>query len=603
MKKWVKGILALSIIAGIGFGGNYLWSKTNHSRLDDSSIEADADGVERGNSQDSIKFEFTTGATSDIKSTMVALGTKGLNKEDVRGQKYSSILDKVKEKTNEDYPLLMKYFSVKSLEGDNSESINMIMKDLGPINKEVMGLNLEPRITAGYVLDEKQLEKNLEEKFSDIGDKREAITATLSIPYRVSDAKAVINLKQAVKGGEPIDHGTYTMTGAHGLTVSLEHSALKAKADSIGNYTLSQDTITFDGERNITVWLIPDKLKNAKKILYIDEETGKVIKKQVVKGQYGTEGTVEFPKIDGYELNSLETSASFKFEADPGKWEKALKVYYTPVVPPEIDDKDNSGGSGAGGGGTTTEPDNTDKEDSNNDVDTNIGNNSNTNTNNVTKSVTPFKVYGKQKLYRYSHANFTNKRRVQAHAKKVKAHAPVFTVVGKTTASNGAARYKLSDGTHITASSKYVGKLYWNGSYKKLHVTNPKGINTYKTNALSGKVKHVKQGATVAVKQISKKNGMTRYQLANGKYISGSKKLVSPTKPKQVKKVKAKTTVRLYKDVDLKKVVKTYKKGSVINVKGWDHSHGNVHHVSGYKRYKVAGGYITANSKYVKIAQ
>ncbi|MFD1454953.1 DUF5776 domain-containing protein [Levilactobacillus lanxiensis] len=402
-------------------------------------------------------------------------------------------------------------------------------------------------------------------------------------------------MKQAVDGGPTKDHGTFIMKGAHGLTVSLDHSDLKVKANSIGNHTLSQDTITFDkgedGEQNITIWLIPKDMKNSKTFIYVDDKTDKVIKEDVVEGDYGQQMEHVYPDIDGYILNSEKKSCNFTFEADPGQSEQEETVLYTR--------KDESTGNVPGGG--VTEPDNTDKED-NNDVDTNTGNN-NGNTNNVTKSVTPFKVYGKQKLYRYSHANFTNKRRVQAHAKKVKAHAPVFTVVGKTTASNGAARYKLSDGTHITASDKYVGKLYWNGSYKKLHVTNPKGINTYKTNALSGKVKHVKQGTTVAVKQISKKNGMTRYQLANGKYISGSKKLVSPTKPKQVKKVKAKTTVRLYKDVDLKKVVKTYKKGSVINVKGWDHSHGNVHHVSGYKRYKVAGGYITANSKYVKIAQ
>jgi len=67
------------------------------------------------------------------------------------------------------------------------------------------------------------------------------------------------------------------------------------------------------------------------------------------------------------------------------------------------------------------------------------------------------------------------------------------------------------------------------------------------------------------------------------------------SKPKTIKYVRAKTMIRRYEDVNLTKVVQAYQKGTVFTVKGWDYAHT----ASGAKRYKVVGGYITANSKYV----
>ncbi|WP_135368582.1 DUF5776 domain-containing protein [Levilactobacillus suantsaiihabitans] len=314
--------------------------------------------------------------------------------------------------------------------------------------------------------------------------------------------------------------------------------------------------------------------------------------------------------------------SKIKFEADPGNQEEEkiiVRYVEDSVVNPGDDSDDESsetenpgGGAGDGGGSTTGSNDNSGSDngndvnagDNSNNTGNNAGNNTgNSNANNTTTSVSPFKVYGKKKLYRYSHATFTNNRRVQTHAKKVKAHAPVFTVVGKTTSKTGAARYVLNDGTHITAKADYVGKLYWASDYRKLYVTHPKGINTYKSTTLNQKVKSLKQGTAVTVKAVAKKGQMTRYRLADGTYITGNKQYVSPTKPKTVKQVKAKTRVRVYQDVNLNKVVKTYQPGKVIKVNGWNHSRGDVHHVSGVKRYKVAGGYITANSKYVKVVK
>ncbi|WP_204120013.1 DUF5776 domain-containing protein [Levilactobacillus wangkuiensis] len=592
MKKWVKGILALSIIAGIGFGGNYLWSKTNHSRLDDSSIEADAD-VEGASS---LTLQPVDENGKDITNPIpVVLGNVKIES----GDTYKSVLDKVSSDGEQiNYLEALKHFSLVNNNSGEAELYAGVLNDHVKDKYGENTLNVAKGITLienlkgnGYTLNSDALNLKL-------GDQITENNGVLKVPFTKNDIKAKITAHIEVQGTYHTQSYDYWVSKDQ--VIDLEYS----QANNEMNSSLSNTKLKIGSSSNHEYDVFnmsEDALEKLEKatIEYIMPEghESKAPDKLEVPGYPKFQCKIDSPVIEGYVTDQKIVEIDFKKE------QRDFQVVYTE----EKGDNTGTGGETVTGGGSS-DVDSGDKDtDTNVDNDeksTNTGNNNTTtNTNNVTKSVTPFKVYGKQKLYRYSHANFTNKRRVQAHAKKVKAHAPVFTVVGKTTASNGAARYKLSDGTHITASSKYVGKLYWNGSYKKLHVTNPKGINTYKTNALSGKVKHVKQGSTVAVKQISKKNGMTRYQLANGKYISGSKKLVSPTKPKQVKKVKAKTTVRLYKDVDLKKVVKTYKKGSVINVKGWDHSHGNVHHVSGYKRYKVAGGYITANSKYVKIAQ
>jgi len=219
-------------------------------------------------------------------------------------------------------------------------------------------------------------------------------------------------------------------------------------------------------------------------------------------------------------------------------------------------------------------------------------------------TIAPYQVYGKRALYRYQNVDFKKSERVQRYAKKAKTYAPVFTVVEVAKSAAGHTRYELNDGTYITANSDYVGNLYWKGAgYTNLYVTNPKGINTHQATTFSDKGRHLKQGAAVGVTKVVKKGQMTRYQLADGTYITGNKEFVSPTRPLKVIRVKTKATVRLYKTVNLKHVIKTYKRGTTITIKGWDYSHGRDSNQAGTKRYRVAGGYITANNHFVKTIQ
>lgn len=218
--------------------------------------------------------------------------------------------------------------------------------------------------------------------------------------------------------------------------------------------------------------------------------------------------------------------------------------------------------------------------------------------------ITPFKVYGKQALYRYNTPTFKKSQRINRYAKKAKAYAPVFKVVDTAKSANGVLRYKLADGTYITANPDYVAKLYWQGNYQKLYVTNARGIRAH-SKAVFAKAtdeKHFKQGTAINVVKRVKAGQTTRYELTDGTYITGNKQWVSPTKPRLVRQIKAKKTIKLYRNVNLTHKVKAIKQGKTVKVVGWDYSRQNSQTVSGTLRYHVAGGgYITANPKLVMV--
>lgn len=217
------------------------------------------------------------------------------------------------------------------------------------------------------------------------------------------------------------------------------------------------------------------------------------------------------------------------------------------------------------------------------------------------KVPTLLKVYGRQNLYTYKSVNFKKSERIHHYLKKPRTYAPVFDVVDRAESRHGNPRYKLRDGSYITAKKAYVDNLYWQGDQQQLYVTSPRGTNLYQGLPLKDKVRHLKQGTSVQVVKMIKKGYLTRYQLADGTYITGNKQLVSPTKPKVVAKVKTKANINLYRDVNLQRRIKRIAKGQTVAVKGWDYAFGGITGMISHKRYKMAGGYITANTKLIQI--
>ncbi|GEP72085.1 hypothetical protein LRA02_09530 [Lentilactobacillus rapi] len=147
-------------------------------------------------------------------------------------------------------------------------------------------------------------------------------------------------------------------------------------------------------------------------------------------------------------------------------------------------------------------------------------------------------VYATKGIYLYKTANFKNSQRIAKYPKVKRVNRPMFVVVNYARSTNGTLRYKVRDVNHgsktagkvgyITANRKYVVPVYYQTMPKndKMTVINKKGVNAYKQVNLTHKITNYKKGTRLTVKKIVKHNLTTRYQLANGNYITGNKKLV-----------------------------------------------------------------------------
>lgn len=220
-------------------------------------------------------------------------------------------------------------------------------------------------------------------------------------------------------------------------------------------------------------------------------------------------------------------------------------------------------------------------------------------------------VYALKKIYMYSNKDFKQSEQVASYAKKPRINRPMFVVTDYAKSKAGNLRYVVRDVNHhsktagkkgyITADYAFVRPVYYHSSHKTLTVINPRGVNEYKNKNLTGKVKNFKQGTQLKVKGFVKHNLTTRYLLSNGHYITGNRKLVIAGNQKQPKQIKVKKAIYRYNNANFGKHNKLIKKGTVLKVKKWEYSHPYSTTTFGAKRYAVAGGYVTANSKYVKV--
>lgn len=151
-------------------------------------------------------------------------------------------------------------------------------------------------------------------------------------------------------------------------------------------------------------------------------------------------------------------------------------------------------------------------------------------------------VYAVKKIYMYKSPNFNKPNRKVRYNKVPRTKRPMFVVTGYSRSNNGALRYRVRDVNHqtknagkkgyITASTKYVVPVYYQSVPKSrvIKVINSKGIHAYKNKNLTAKVRSYKKNTRLHVKKIIKHNLTTRYQLTNGRYITGNKLLVIQSK-------------------------------------------------------------------------
>ncbi|MCH4165112.1 MAG: BspA family leucine-rich repeat surface protein [Lentilactobacillus diolivorans] len=219
-------------------------------------------------------------------------------------------------------------------------------------------------------------------------------------------------------------------------------------------------------------------------------------------------------------------------------------------------------------------------------------------------------VYSINKIGLYKSTNFSATNRSAWYMKKPRVYRPMFVVTGYARSANGILRYQVRDVNHlsktdgqkgyITASRKYVRPVYYATEHSTVTVINPRGVNAYRKANLVKKARSYRQGTVLHVKRIVTHNLTARYVLTNGDYITANRKLVNMGRHKQVKSVKTKRALNRYNNANFTKKNHTIAKNRALKVYGYDYSQKNSVTKHGALRYRVAGGYITANTKYVR---
>ena len=227
--------------------------------------------------------------------------------------------------------------------------------------------------------------------------------------------------------------------------------------------------------------------------------------------------------------------------------------------------------------------------------------------NTVTPVVKNSVIYATKGLNLYTTPTFNRSARQAHYAQKSRMNRPMFKVIGFTTSKNGVKRYRVKDLNgrrvtgYITTRTDYVAPVYYADKQKQLTVINPKGLNGYAKKNLTGKRAHYRQGQVLRVKRIVSHNLTTRFILGNGQYVSGNKKLVIAGKRAMPERIRTKTAINRYGTANLIKKNTHIAKGTTLKVTGWTYSNANNFRKGDTLRYKVAGGYITGNSHFVKV--
>lgn len=141
-----------------------------------------------------------------------------------------------------------------------------------------------------------------------------------------------------------------------------------------------------------------------------------------------------------------------------------------------------------------------------------------------------------KKIGLYRTPNFKPARRIHWYTKQPRTQWPMFVVTSVATSKQGHLRYHVRDVNHdsatfgktgyITARSSYVVPTYYTKRAARVTVLAKHGIRGYQRTSLKGKSVHYQRNQHLRIKRIVTYHRTTRFQLTNGKYISGNKKLV-----------------------------------------------------------------------------
>ncbi|GAW98210.1 leucine-rich repeat domain-containing protein [Secundilactobacillus mixtipabuli] len=137
----------------------------------------------------------------------------------------------------------------------------------------------------------------------------------------------------------------------------------------------------------------------------------------------------------------------------------------------------------------------------------------------------PHTVYAKRGMRLHRNVSLTSP--IRSYKKQSRAKAASFRVRGIAYDRNGKKRYKV-DGGYITAGSSYVADSHFRSNKVRQVRVLSNRVNSYKDVKLSSnkKVRSYKKGTKLRVKRVVNWGRATRFELTNGRYITGNKQLL-----------------------------------------------------------------------------
>lgn len=225
----------------------------------------------------------------------------------------------------------------------------------------------------------------------------------------------------------------------------------------------------------------------------------------------------------------------------------------------------------------------------------------------------PRVVYAIKSLCLYRHATFRVKERQARYAQQPRANRPLFIIIGETKSHAGRRRYRVRDINHesrtdgqtgyITASTGYVTAAYYRTAPRQITVIDPAGVDAHSQPHLTtaNPVTHYAQGSVLKVVAIQHRHLTTRFQLTNGTYITANRQLIRAGKLVSPTHIQTQTRVTRYGTANLTGRRQTYRPGRRLKVLGWTYAHPHDLSQPSPRRYRVPGGYVTANPRAVRV--
>ena len=253
---------------------------------------------------------------------------------------------------------------------------------------------------------------------------------------------------------------------------------------------------------------------------YVDQAGKSIHPDDELTGELGADFTAQPIAIAGYTFEQADGATSGTFTTSA---HSVTFVY-------RANESGNSSGGNAGG--ATDSSDASNSSSTGPTTDSSANGSSDTQASDAGDTVTNMSVSSVKKIGFYRSATFTAKNRVRWFAKQPQQKRPQFVVLKTAESKQGRLRYYVKDVTrgsktygqkgYITTKSAYVRPTYAQSRPKAITVINDKGLNSYKTASLKGKVRHYRKGQRLTVKKLVRHNLTTRYQLTNGQYVSAN---------------------------------------------------------------------------------